>query len=68
MKFVELFLTTLQEHLCMGKSKKSHRNMAPLERLFGPVFTSSDKILNGKKQARFAFRLRVYTGLEDRTK
>ena len=43
--------------LCMGKHTKYHRNIAPLKRLFSPVYTSPDKLLNGKNVHRSAFRL-----------
>ena len=58
MKFVELFPTTLQEHFAHGyKHTKYHRNIAPLKRLFRPVYTSPDKHLNGQNVHGSAFRL-----------
>ena len=44
----------------MGKHTKYHRNIAPLKRLFSPVYTSPvcpDKHLNGKNVLGSAFRL-----------
>ena len=41
----------------MGKHTKYHRNIAPLKRLFSPVYTSPDKHLNGKNVHGSAFRL-----------
>ena len=66
MKFVELFLTPLHKSiLCMGKLTKYHRNIAPLKRLFSPVYSSPDKLLNGKMCTDPPF---VYTGLEEESK
>ena len=42
--------------LCMGKHTKYHRNIAPSKRLFSPVYTSPDKLLNGKNVHGSAFR------------
>ena len=44
--------------LYAGKHTKYHRNIATtLKRLFSPVYTSPDKLLNGKNVHGSAFRL-----------
>ena len=49
--------------LYAGKHTKYHRNIATtLKRLFSPVYTSPDKLLNGKNVHGSAFRLHETRG------